>query len=250
MRVAVAADWRVGRTRARFETAPSLLETTMSESNFSESNVPLNAVVRRSFLARLGAVGTAMASLAALPATARAEPSRGPTHPADAWLDDLKGQHKMIFDCVSVENASTGLAFARNFFTANTGPIYQLKDEDVSVIVCVRHSASVYGFNDTVWAKYKLGESQKVTEGGAAATRNPHANTANELAKHGAIVAVCGMATARIARTVAGETGQSAADVEADLRANLVTPTARVVAAGVIVTNRAQERGFSYTYVG
>jgi len=29
-----------------------------------------------------------------------------------------------------------------------------------------------------------------------------------------------------------------------------VTSTARVVAAGVIATNRAQERGFSYTYVG
>jgi hypothetical protein len=24
----------------------------------------------------------------------------GPTHPADAWLDDLKGQHKNIYDCV------------------------------------------------------------------------------------------------------------------------------------------------------
>jgi hypothetical protein len=58
------------------------------------------------------------------------------------------------------------------------------------------------------------------------------------------------MATARIARTVAGDAGVSAADVEADLRANLVTSTARAVAAGVIVTNRAQEKGFTYTYVG
>lgn len=49
---------------------------------------------------------------------------------------------------------------------------------------------------------------------------------------------------------VAADAGMTAADVEADLRANLVTPTARVVAAGVIVTNRAQEKGFAYTYVG
>lgn len=209
-----------------------------------------NGVVRRSFLARLAAIGTAITGVAALPSVSSAQSSRGPTHPADAWLDDLKGQHKMIFDCISLENASTGLAFARNFLTANTGPIYQLKDEDINTIVCVRHTASVFGFNDTVWTKYKLGESQKVTEGGAAATRNPHASTMNDLAKRGVIVAVCGMATSRIARTVAAETGQSAADIEADLRANLVTPTARVVAAGVIVTNRAQERGFSYTYVG
>jgi hypothetical protein len=108
----------------------------------------------------------------------------------------------------------------------------------------------VFGFNDAMWAKYKLGESQKVSEGGVPATKNPHTSIANDLAKRGVIVAICGMATARIARTVAPDAGRSAAEVEADLRANLVTPTARVVAAGVIVTNRAQEKGFSYTYIG
>ena len=206
------------------------------------------AVVRRSFLARIAALGGAFA--VALPSTSSAQSSRAPTHPADAWLDDLKGQHKNIYDCTSVENASMGWTFARNFLTANTGPIYQLKDADVNAIVCVRHSASVFGFNDVVWAKYKLGESQKVSEGGVPAVKNAHAPVANDLAKRGVIVAVCGMATTRIARTVAADAGISAADVEADLKANLVTPTARVVAAGVIVTNRAQERGFAYTYVG
>jgi intracellular sulfur oxidation DsrE/DsrF family protein len=215
---------------------------------------PMSAnVVRRSFLARLAAAASALAGVAALPATSVAQPStrgKGPTHPADAWLDDLTGQHKNIYDCTTVENGPTGWTFARNFLTANTGPIYQLKDADVNVIVSVRHLATVFGFNDAMWAKYKLGESQKVNEGGVAALRNPHANTAVDLAKRGVIVTICGLATGRIARTVAGEAGLNAADVEADLRANLVTPTARVVAAGVIVTNRAQEKGFTYTYVG
>lgn len=209
-----------------------------------------DTVVRRSFLARLATVGGALAAVVALPSTSAAQSSRGPTHPADAWLDDLKGQHKNIFDCTSIETGPTGWTFARNFLTANTGPIYQLKDADVNAIVCVRHLASVFGFNDAMWTKYKLGESQKVNEGGVPAVKNPHVNTANDLAKRGVIVAICGMATTRIARTVAADAGLNAADVEADLRANLVTPTARVVAAGVIVTNRAQEKGFTYTYVG
>jgi len=209
-----------------------------------------DAVVRRSFLARLATAGSALAAVVALPSTSAAQSSRGPTHPADAWLDDLKGQHKNIFDCTSIETGPTGWTFARNFLTANTGPIYQLKDADVNAIVCVRHLASVFGFNDAMWTKYKLGDSQKVNEGGVPAVRNSHANTANDLAKRGVIVAICGMATTRIARTVAADAGLNAADVEADLRANLVTPTARVVAAGVIVTNRAQEKGFTYTYVG
>ncbi len=211
-----------------------------------------DAVVRRSFIARLAVVGTALAGVVAIPSTSTAQDSRerGPTHPADAWLDDLTGQHKNIYDCTSIENGPTGWTFARNFLSANTGPIYQLKDSDVNVIVCVRHLASVFGFSDAMWEKYKLGESQKVMEGGAPAPKNAHANTAADLAKRGVIVAVCGLATARLARTVAAESGLAASDVEADLRANLVTPTARVVAAGVIVTNRAQEKGFTYTYVG
>src|SRR4051812_23689898 len=209
-----------------------------------------DTVARRSFLARLAAVGSALAGVVALPSTSAAQSTRGSTHPADAWLDDLKGQHRNIYDCTSVENGPMGWTFARNFLTANTGPIYQLKDSDVNAIICVRHQATVFGFNDAMWAKYKLGESQKVSEGGVPAAKNAHANTANELATRGVIVAVCGMALARIARTVARDAGLNAADVEADLKANLVTPTARVVAAGVIVTNRAQEKGFTYTYVG
>ena len=215
------------------------------------STTTQDTVVRRSFLARLAAVGTAIAGVVALPSTSAAESSRAPTHPADAWLDDFKGQHKNIYDCTSVENGPMGWTFARNFLTANTGPVYQLKDADINAIVSVRHSASVYGFNDAMWAKYKLGESQKVNDSsGAPAVKNPQVNVANDLAKRGVIVAVCGLALARISRTVASDAGATAADVEADLRANLVTPTARVVAAGVIVTNRAQEKGFAYTYVG
>ena len=214
------------------------------------SNSTQDSVVRRSFLARLAAVGTAIVGVVALPSSSAAQTSRAPTHPADAWLDDLKGEHKNIYDCTSVENASWGWTFARNFLTANTGPIYQLKDADVNAIVSLRHSASVFGFNDAMWAKYKLGESQKVIENGVAAVKNAHATVANDLAKRGVIVSVCGLATTRIARTVANDAGMSAADVEADLKANLITPNARVVAAGVIVTNRAQEKGFAYTYVG
>lgn len=209
-----------------------------------------DTLVRRSFIARLAAVGTALIGVVAIPAAASAQKSRTETHPADAWLDELKGQHKNIYDCTTVENGPTGWAFARNFYSANTGPIYQLKDEDLNAIVCVRHLATVFGFNDAMWAKYKLGVSQKVDEHGAPAIRNANTNIATDLGKRGVIVAVCGMATGRIARTVANEQGLTAADVEADLRANLVTPTARVVAAGVIVTNRAQEKGFTYTYVG
>lgn len=154
-------------------------------------------VRRRSFLARLAAASTAFTAALSLPAVAAAAPRPDQqTHPADAWLDELKGKHKNIYDCLSIENGPTGWSFARNFLTANTGPVYQLTDADVNVIVCVRHFSSVFGFNDAMWAKYKLGESQKVNDGSSPAVRNPQTNTATTLAKRGVIVAICGLATA------------------------------------------------------
>lgn len=93
-------------------------------------------------------MGSALAGVIALQSTSAAQTARMVTHPADAWLDELKGQHKNIY------------------------------------------------------------ESQKVLENGAPATQNAFAKAANDLSARGVIVA------------------------------------------GVIVTNRAQEKGFAYTYVG
>src|SRR4051812_19836807 len=149
-----------------------------------------DSFLRRSFLGRLAALGGAIVGVSATPAIAAAQ-TRTPTHPADAWLDELPGQHKNIYDCTSIENGPDGLAFARNFLAANTGPIYQLKDSDLNVIVCLRHLATVYSFNDAMWAKYKLGESQKANENGVPAVRNVHTKFANDMAARGVVVAVC-----------------------------------------------------------
>src|SRR6185436_7987413 len=72
---------RLRRGRARLPFPRIIMSTPMQD-----------AVVRRSFLARLAAAGTAIAGVVAFPSRAAAQmPHSGPTHPADAWLDDLKG---------------------------------------------------------------------------------------------------------------------------------------------------------------
>lgn len=214
-------------------------------------------LVRRSFLGRLAAAGTAFGAAfaggAVLPTIAGAESIGGSGHPEDAWLDALKGMHKNIYDCTSTDNGGMGWFYANNFLNANTGAPYNMKESDVSVVVSVRHMATIYGFNDAMWAKYSLGELFKVNDEStkAPATKNPNTRTANDLAKRGVVVSVCGMATSFFAgNMIATKTGMKAADIEKDLRANLVAPTARMVVAGVVATNRAQEKGFAYNYVG
>ena len=101
---------------------------------------------------------------------------------------------------------------------------------------------SFWRTSPTLWTKYKLAESQKVLENGAPATKHAFAKAANDLSARGVIVAICGLSTARIARPVATEGGFTAADVEADFKANLVTPTARVVAAASLTRTARRKR--------
>ena len=211
-----------------------------------------NTLERRSFLTRLALGTAAFGSAFALPSVARAESSRtSPGHPEDAWLDDLKGMHKIIYDSVSADNGFNGWFFARNFLTANALG-YKMKDTDCSVVVSVRHYATVYAYNDAMWAKYPLGEMFKLTDPATskAPVQNLHASEAKELAGRGIQLAVCGLATSFFAGELAKKGGGTAADIEKELKANLVVAPARVVAAGVVVVSRAQEHGFTYTYVG
>jgi intracellular sulfur oxidation DsrE/DsrF family protein len=211
---------------------------------------------RRSFLSRLtlgaAAFGSAFSAGALLPNSARADSApRAGGHPEDAWLDDMKGMHKLIYDGVTAENGFNGWFYARNFLIANALG-YKMKDSDCSVVVSVRHLSTVYGFNDAMWAKYPLGEIVKLTDPATskAPVKNLHAGEAKELAGRGIRLAVCGLATSFFAGELAKKSGGTAADIEQELKANLVVPQARIVAAGVVVVSRAQEHGFTYTYVG
>jgi intracellular sulfur oxidation DsrE/DsrF family protein len=217
------------------------------------STTPLE---RRSFLSRfaVGAAvfGSAFSAGALLPSTARAERApRTGGHPEDAWLDDLKGMHKIIYDGVTTDNGFNGWFYARNFLIANALG-YKMKDSDCSVVVSVRHLSTVYGFNDAMWAKYPLGEIVKLTDPATskAPVKNLHVGDAKELADRGIQLAVCGLATSFFAGELAKKGGGTAADIEKEMKANLVVPQARIVPAGVVVVSRAQEHGFTYTYVG
>lgn len=215
---------------------------------------------RRSFLGRL-AVGAAALAVAALPSTASAERRlRRQSEDPDHWLDALTGKHRQIFDVISPDQAATGAAFARNFLNADNDG-YHLPDKDVNAVVSFRHVAFAMGLNDAMWKKYRLGTIVGYQDGstGRPAERNTLAGSAGDTRKEsaslaalhsrGCVFAVCGMAMAHFAGELAKSEKTDGASIVADFRANLV-PGAVEVVAGVVAVNRAQERGFSYVYVG
>ena len=66
--------------------------------------------------------------------------------------------------------------------------------------------------------------------------------------KQGVKLAVCQLATRAMASAIAQKTGGKTDDVFKELSENLV-PNARLVSAGIVAVSRAQERGYTFSYV-
>ncbi len=206
----------------------------------------------------MGAAAAAMAltatgTSAQAPSAPAATTFRPTRHAKDAWFDQIPGQHRMVLDVTTASGVGEGLAFANNLFAGNkTG--YDLNDADLAMIICLRHSATVFAFTDPIWAKHgkALADAVKYTaRDGAVPAANPY-NAAPRtalaaLAKRGVQFMVCDTASHRFARMLAG-TGDGEA-VYKDMAANMI-PNSRFMPAGVVGTTRAQEYGYSLLFVG
>jgi hypothetical protein len=218
---------------------------------------------RRSFLSRLSAAAAAFTAGAVAPRLLDAQapvpmttPSPADVHALDQWIAAMPGRYKFVLDVVTPEHVSE-MAYARNFLSASMND-YQLTEQDHAIIVVLRHTATPWGFNDAMWAKYAVGEKLGVNEPRTEvkATRNPLFKTADGrdstiawLAARGVHFALCGLSTSRLANGWARAAGATAADVRAELVANTV-PNGHVMAAGVVAVQRAQMLGFAGVHVG
>lgn len=177
----------------------------------------------------------------------------------DTWFAGMTGTYKVIYDCAGANSGPDGVMFARNLMKFSAEDL-GTPDADNSVVVCFRHFATLYGYNDAMWAKYPaMANMLKINDPKTMkpATRNwllhdlvegeEGANLPGITAK-GVNFAVCGAATKYFAKLLAGTTGDAAA-IAADLGANLI-PNAMVAPAGVVAVQRAQKAGFAYTYAG
>ena len=97
-----------------------------------------------------------------------------------------------------------------------------------------------------MWAKYgaQIGPASELDASVKSNPRSTGGMGIEALAKLGVQFAVCAMATQRIAGQIAQGTGGNAMAINAELIANLV-PNGRMVPAGILAINRAQERGYS-----
>jgi intracellular sulfur oxidation DsrE/DsrF family protein len=225
---------------------------------------------RRSFLSRFGAgvaafgaaLGTGTSILTAQGSSqGRWQPAR---HSEDDWFDKIPGKHRMILDAVSAQGVGDALHFASNIFeTSKSG--YALADTDLAVVICLRHNATGFAFNDAMWAKYSAPMSAHAkfndpkSHGPAVVNvfnsteyRGLLANgsaTIDALIKQGVHFAVCDRSTHGYAGDLAQKTSGNAETTYKELISNLIG-NSHMVASGIVAVGHAQERGYAYAYSG
>ena len=231
-----------------------------------------NPVARRAFVTGLGvgaaAIGAGLAACAnadekpapaAVAAPARWQPA---SDAQDDWME-LPGKHRIVFDSLSPDGAGHALVFASNYLQASKDG-YKLEPSDLATIVIMRHFATPFGYTDAMWAKYGAVWGKLLKHKDPKTKKIALRNTLNTpkgdkpslddptiplLAGKNVHFAVCGAATQFISGVIAKKTGGKADDIFAELSANLV-PNSHLVAAGIVAVNRAQERGYAFSYVG
>jgi intracellular sulfur oxidation DsrE/DsrF family protein len=234
----------------------------MSGSSLSSSS----SSERRSFFTRLSAGVASLGAIAIGSGVARAqqkstaaarwEPAR---HEKDDWFDQLPGKHRLVFDTTAFDHLGEAILFANNFIRVNRSD-YGLQNSDLAVVIVVRHRSTPFGYNDAMWAKYGTAIAARAVVEDPKTKQAPKINifnspdyadllpgrgtTLDSLFKQGLQLAVCATSTRGYATSIAQAVGGNADTIFNELTSNLVS-NSRMVPAGIVAVNRAQERGYS-----
>jgi intracellular sulfur oxidation DsrE/DsrF family protein len=233
------------------------------------SDVPF-PFARRSFLSRLAAGLAAVgAGLGIGTSTIRAQGSsegrwQPARHPEDDWFEKIPGKHRVILDSVSAQGVGDALHFASNILTTSKSG-YGLESADLAVVVCLRHAATAFAFNDAMWAKYSTPMSAHAKfndpKSHAPAVVNVYnsaeyrglltngAATIDALIKQGVHFAVCDQSTHGYSGDLARNVGGKADTTYKELTSNLIG-NSHMVPSGVVAVGHAQEHGYAYVYSG
>src|SRR2546426_7352756 len=110
---------------------------------------------RRGFVGAVASMGAGLA----LGADARAQQSASAS---DAWLDQLKGKHRQLFDVPEPEGG-TALRHLRNYLDA-WRDAFGVGERDVSVVVTLYARTTPLGLQDAMWGKYQLGAALNIMD--------------------------------------------------------------------------------------
>jgi hypothetical protein len=223
---------------------------------------------RRSFLTRLGAGAAALgAAFGAKAASAASQtgsvgsdwqPDR---HEQDDWFDRMPGGHRFILDNTTAGGFAAAMTYANNFFEVNRND-YGIESSDLAVVLVARHLSTPFAFNDAMWAKYgaswagmsgfndprtNLPPTANLYNAGPIAGLGNRGLTLDSMFDNGMKIALCQVATRAFTGAAARAAGADPDAVYQEVVANLLSGV-EPVPAGIVAINRAQERGYTFSF--
>jgi hypothetical protein len=209
---------------------------------------------RRSFFSAVASLtGLAVARLSAGQQPAAQTAARRANEFDMAWLNQVKGRHKQLYDLGSLELSvePRPLRFTRNFLDTFRD-VDHLEYPDINTAVGISGPAFPMNASDRLWAKYKLGERSKIIDPMTKqpAVRNIFYDDGSDISvkaiqARGTLFWQCNVALGNVAQQLATAFQMPLADVRADLVAGL-NPGVRLMPSHVMALALAQEKGFSY----
>lgn len=217
---------------------------------------------RRSFLATIAGVAGATVLGPLLPGRrleAAIASGTAPSAPWDlAWLDQLRGKHRQVFEVGKLEDVPGPLHVVANYLDV-WRDVFQLEYPDVNTVVSIAGSGFPINANDALWAKYKLADRWRLSDGGGkeSATHNvflnapasdPKRASVTALQSRGTIFTQCDKALRAIAREFALASHETVDKVYEEL-VGALNPGVRLVPANTMLVGLAQEHGCAYEFV-
>ena len=218
---------------------------------------------RRNFLGKLALTAGATAGISAIPNNLLADNPLVDTRlykDADQWFKKVKGSHRVVYDAPEPHN-SFPFIWSWAFMLSNnqTGT----KDSDMTSVVVMRHNAIPFAFKDSLWEKYPLGDTFKITDltTGKSAKRNPlwepktgdyplpGVDGIKKQQERGAMFCVCELAISVYSGAMAAQMGLKPEDVKKEWM-DALQPGVQPVPSGVWALGRAQEHDCAYIYAG
>lgn len=211
--------------------------------------------LRREFLVQLGGI-VAAASLD--PGKLEATGSMQASEWDMSWVERITAaKYRVVFNGNTINDGDVvyGAALVLDQFHE----VYGTSDQATCPVIVFRAAGTPMAFNDSIWARYKIGEQAKVNDPVTklAATRNifwkapegasPHAaaSSISALQQRGLICLVCNRALKGWANEFAEKTQQKQDAVYAEMRANLIAGS-YLVPSGIFALIRAQNAGCAY----
>jgi len=227
---------------------------------------PIKSANRRDFLGKVTGAAALM-GVASLVNPAKANdsisPFSGNADDPEEWFKGVKGKHRLVFDCTEPKQI---FPFAWPKIYMMTNAATGAPQSDCTAVVVLRHDAIPFALQDSMWAKYKLGEMFKIDDPQtkAAAVRNPFWKPKPDdfsapgigvvqlgipqLQTEGIMFCACGMAITVYSAVAAGNTKQDPATVKKEWLDNLIAGIP-AMPSGVWAVGRAQEHGCGYCNV-